>query len=978
MKRKLTAYLLSIAVLLSSLILTDGSPLKTAAAAQFKRYGEATTKLTENASLTQGVFYTDSRQEEHYISYTPNTAITPVVVYGDKLLDKGDFKTFAALLEKKGWSVVGGVNGDYYVVATAMPVGIIISEGRLISSDAGNWALGFKTDGSAFFGKPNIKSRIYIDSESYRFGGINKTMDGGDYYLYTSDFGADTMATKATANVVFTLPEGVTKLSPSCELELTVESITDSTGPFPIPEGKLVMSFVKGTDSWREYGLSLLSPGKKVKMTLSTEEGWAEADYAIGSLYRLVEGGVKTADLDKADKNSAPRTAVGIKADGTVIFYTVDGRQTGYSKGLTFNELADRLLELGCVEAGALDGGGSTNIQARLAGQDTYKLINSPSLGQEREVTSYIMLAAKNEGSGIAKTLSIQPYDLLLLKGASLSLSAGACDETGRPVSLGGVSWSGEGVDKDGLFKAPDTAGLYTVSAQSLDLTATLPVRVIDSPDTISVLNEDTGRAVSSLKLDFGQTVQLSAAAKWQYLDVYAKDTDFTWSVQGNIGTVDENGTFKASKTGGAGVITVSAGSCSYELSVAVKSGIMTGEDFEAVTPGASEGVSWSQEISMDYVRYGRGSMKADYELSEGRAVIPLDLGWAWITNYVTVWVYGDGSGNELYSRHKNGDVLLTCLDFRGWRQFTIRTGQYGGITGLAIDGQGSGTIWLDQMLLTDYTAPDLEAPYISLNVNKLMVYGSVKDAVDGCLEAENISLTLDGLPIAFEYDRLTGDIYAAIEESGELRRLTLKATDASGNVYSVSASTEGTFETVFSDTGGHWASDFINYMYKMGVVTGEKNKSGGSDFKPNDNVTRAQFAAMICRWRNIDPDSYASVSLGFSDNKDIPVWAVNYIKAVYSLGIMKGIAGDRGLDFKPNDTLTRAQAMTILGRTLEGGRMSADLSFLDCESIPPWSISYVSKLVFAGVIKGYEDGTLRPDGGLTRAQVCKILTEMT
>ena len=702
MKKKIIAHLLSIAVLLSSLILTNNSPLNATASAQFQRYGEASTNLAENANLTEGVFYTDARQEEHYITYTPNTNLSPVVVYGDKLLDKGDFKTFAAILEKKGWSVVGGVNGDYYVVATAMPVGIIVSEGKLISSDAGNWALGFNTDGTAFFGKPDIKSRIYIDTESYRLGGINKTMTGGDYYLYTSDFGADTMATKATTNVVFTLPEGVTSLTPSCELELTVESITDCESAFPIPEGKLVMSFVKGTDSWREFGLGLLNVGKKIKITLSTEDSWAKADYAIGSLYRLIEGGVKTSYLDKADDKIAPRTAVGIKADGKVIFYTVDGRQTGYSKGMTFNELADRLLELGCVEAGALDGGGSTSMEARLAGQDTYDIINSPSLGQEREVTSYIMLAAKAAGSGIAKTLSIQPYDLIMLKGASISLNAGACDETGRPVSLSSISWSGEGVDKDGLFKAPDTAGVTTITAESEGLTATLPVRVIVSPDTISVLNEATGRTVSSLKLDFGQTVELSAAAKWQYLDVYAKDTEFTWSVQGNIGTVDEDGTFTASKTGGAGVITVTAGSCSYELSVAVKSGIMTGEEFETVTAGTSEGVSWSQEISMDYVRYGRGSLKAEYELSEGKAVVPVDLSWAWITNYVTVWIYGDGSGNKLYSRHKDGDILVTDLDFKGWRQFTIRTGQYGGITGIVIDGQGSGTIWLDQMLLTD------------------------------------------------------------------------------------------------------------------------------------------------------------------------------------------------------------------------------------------------------------------------------------
>jgi hypothetical protein len=69
---------------------------------------------------------------------------------------------------------------------------------------------------------------------------------------------------------------------------------------------------------------------------------------------------------------------------------------------------------------------------------------------------------------------------------------------------------------------------------------------------------------------------------------------------------------------------------------------------------------------------------------------------------------------------------------------------------------------------------------------------------------------------------------------------------------------------------------------------------------------------------------------------------------------------------------------MTVLGRTLEGGRMNADLCFDDIEAIPSWSVRYISLLVFAGVIRGYDDNTLRPDTGLTRAQVCKILTEMT
>jgi hypothetical protein len=165
--------------------------------------------------------------------------------------------------------------------------------------------------------------------------------------------------------------------------------------------------------------------------------------------------------------------------------------------------------------------------------------------------------------------------------------------------------------------------------------------------------------------------------------------------------------------------------------------------------------------------------------------------------------------------------------------------------------------------------------------------------------------------------------------------------------------------------------------MRKLGVVAGVED-GGRLIFEPDKRITRAQFAAMICRRLKIDAESYADMELGFADAAEIPSWAANYVKAAAALGIIKGIAEDGGLYFRPNAELTRAQAMTVLGRTLEGGRMSADLCFADVAAIPSWALGYVSKLVFAGVIRGYDDNTLRPNDGLTRAQICKILTEMT
>ena len=60
------------------------------------------------------------------------------------------------------------------------------------------------------------------------------------------------------------------------------------------------------------------------------------------------------------DEEAAPRSAIGIKNDGTIIFYTIDGRQSGHSFGLRLKTLSKRLKELGCVDAINFDGGGSS------------------------------------------------------------------------------------------------------------------------------------------------------------------------------------------------------------------------------------------------------------------------------------------------------------------------------------------------------------------------------------------------------------------------------------------------------------------------------------------------------------------------------------------------------------------------------------------------------------------------------------------
>jgi hypothetical protein len=93
-----------------------------------------------------------------------------------------------------------------------------------------------------------------------------------------------------------------------------------------------------------------------------------------------------SADCNTFLCSTNPRTAIGIKANGDILLVVIDGRQTGWSKGMTQIQEARFLKSLGAVDALNLDGGGSSTMVVR----DVIK--NRPSDGSERAVSSAIVI----------------------------------------------------------------------------------------------------------------------------------------------------------------------------------------------------------------------------------------------------------------------------------------------------------------------------------------------------------------------------------------------------------------------------------------------------------------------------------------------------------------------------------------------------------------------------------------------------------
>ena len=127
----------------------------------------------------------------------------------------------------------------------------------------------------------------------------------------------------------------------------------------------------------------------------------------------LVENGVPiTVNADggcHSEDTVAPRTAIGIKEDGSVVMTVADGRST-ISNGLVLTDLAKYMAEQGCVTAVNLDGGGSSAMSIKDMKTNTFAAVNNPSDGEEREVGNTLLIIDPTTSinrTNINKTLSI-------------------------------------------------------------------------------------------------------------------------------------------------------------------------------------------------------------------------------------------------------------------------------------------------------------------------------------------------------------------------------------------------------------------------------------------------------------------------------------------------------------------------------------------------------------------------------------------
>ncbi|MEG1988867.1 MAG: S-layer homology domain-containing protein [Oscillibacter sp.] len=969
--------------------------------------------VNQQTQLSTNVFwstaYSDLRTE-NLITYTPNQFVTPVVTYGGVLTACNTISSMAKTLEAEGKRVVAGLNGDFYNVSTGLPIGLVVTEGTLRSTDGGYYAIGFRADGSAIMGKPAVKISAdlgYSATDASGFTtqiiravtGVNKArVSTGGIYLYTYDFNSrhTTGTTEPGVDVVCTITSG--QLSIGDTVTLTVDRVLDGASATPIGENQLVLSANSLSDAYHTNALRNIPVGSTVTLSVSASDaGWNDVDYAVGSLYSLVENGGVVSGL-AAGVN--PRTAVGQKPDGSLVFYTIDGRKSGHSIGASLTQVAQRLVELGCVTALCLDGGGSTTLTVTAPDSTTAKTINRPSGGAERAVTNQVFLVAKNSPSGDLSHFYVNADNQYVLAGSRVNISASAVDSHYLPMDRSYSLTASAGTMDDHLLTTPAAGGDITVTAAANGKSGATVVHAVTTPDSITVRNGAT--AITTLAAVPGSVIPLTPSAIYKHMSLKADPDAFTWTVSGDIGTISRDGVFTAGAPGN-GSITVSAGGKSVTLAVTVsKIALSAVENFEGdnlaiAFTDLAMGATMTQAKDAEHVRMGRAAGKLDYALgADGTASVGAYHSFSSVYSLMNLWVYGDNSGNTLTLLTSDGSTETqtdaVILDFAGWRHISVKLPAGATtLTGLRMVGRGeitldpatgaemmyypvsAGTVYLDQMTASYGSIVDEAAPVITAKLEGLSLTGTVLDEVDGVPARSAVSVTLDGKPVDFSYNTATGAVSATLavaDTNGH--RVSIAARDGSGNLARTACDIVSTSATpAFSDTANHWAAPFVDFLKTGGITNGYDDGS----FRPDKNISRQEFSVMLFRYLGLDAAKYEHVVLPFADSASIGAFAQTAVKALYTEGVVNGSTGKDGQSyFNPASSLTRAQAAAMIGRTQEKGYPTAALTFTDAAAIPAYATYYVQTLAAQGVIGGYADGSFKPGANTTRGQMAKIL----
>lgn len=220
-------------------------------------------------------------------------------------------------------------------------------------------------------------------------------------------------------------------------------------------------------------------------------------------------------------------------------------------------------------------------------------------------------------------------------------------------------------------------------------------------------------------------------------------------------------------------------------------------------------------------------------------------------------------------------------------------------------------------------------------------------------------------------YDGLCGTTVslsgATIDIQKTKNEVTVTTTTASGtttNIFHIPGQILKTLKDVqFKDISSNWAKGYIEKLVTRGIIDNVEK------YNPDNNLTRAEFLKIA-----FNTAGWETSATGTTVFKDVAsdVWYAPYV----SLAVSKGIISSKSMNFRPNDTISRAEAAKIIVGIFGGNTANKKITFADV-----YGSSDLAKYIETAKDLGFFSGQLidgklhfRPNEAITRAEIAKVI----
>jgi exopolysaccharide biosynthesis protein len=385
-------------------------------------------------------------------------------------------------------TAIAAINADYFDLSLNTTLGNVVKDGKILTTSVGftdtQKLASFNID------YQHLANIAYTQSYSHSMtnGTVSHPIDffnkpllhSGVTILYDRSF--------------FPVSYGNTLKTVSYIHEMLVvdgiiQDIRINKEPFEIPENGYVIA---STGNRLESIKVIYEIGDRID--IHYDPLFSAHQLMMGGGAQIVANGAALTKFSLESPGRHPRTAVGVsKNRKEVLLVTIDGRTQGFA-GVTLTELAQIMVELGAYEALNMDGGGSTQMMARLPFNDTIRTINYPSDGSQRSIYTGLVIERVIKENPTPMTLVFAANQSLGYLGSAKGFKVNVFDSNMTPLDVTtlDIKWQAEGLEGtwNGSTFVPQSAGKGKITATYGSLKSQIDFEVVQGAVALVVKPE--------------------------------------------------------------------------------------------------------------------------------------------------------------------------------------------------------------------------------------------------------------------------------------------------------------------------------------------------------------------------------------------------------------------------------------------------------------------------------------------------------